>query len=235
MYTFSFFTVIHFINCFEEVHAGNQLFRFWATSTRRGGERKQGGRREKEEQRRGNKDRDEERKWGGGRRRDKIGDRTGMRKGEETGRGEETKMERRAEKREEKRLGKRKGRKMCWGKKARRSDEDVSFSGLLLPTCGSCGFLISLNSSAVLIRRKLFVAHFWLSVCLLPSQTQTWPELSLRGASRRVAAPTSRSPPLRSPQQRADWWSRQHPVKQKPDGQFNDQVTSVWTTRRHRI
>lgn len=107
MYTFSFFTVIHFIIrhahfsshficCFEKVHAGNQLFRFGATSTRRGGERKQGGRREKEEQRRGNKDRDEERKWGGGRRRDKIGDRTGMRKGEETGRGEETKKERRA-------------------------------------------------------------------------------------------------------------------------------------------
>lgn len=83
---------------------------------------------------------------------------------------------------------------------------------------------------------KLLVrAHLWLSVCSLPSQTQTWPELSLRGASRRVGAPTSRSPPLRSPQQRADWWSRQHPVKQKPDGQSNDQVTSVWTTRRHRI
>lgn len=114
------------------------------------------------------------------------------------------------------------------GEERRRGDEDedVSFSGLLLPTCGSCGFLISLNSSGVLIRGKMFVGAR-LGLCLLPSQTLTWPELSLRGASRREEAPTSRSPPLRSPQQRADWWSRQHPVKQKPDGQFNDQVTSV--------
>lgn len=43
-------------------------------------------------------------------------------------------------------------------------------------------------------------------VCVLPSQMQTWLELSLHGVCRRyVGGPTGRSPSPHPPQQPSDW------------------------------